>query len=34
VILGGPLKQYTREAAGQLHAVPDYLPVLLPGGPS
>jgi multicomponent K+:H+ antiporter subunit D len=34
VILGGPLTQYTREAAGQLHAVPDYLPVLLPGGPS
>jgi multicomponent K+:H+ antiporter subunit D len=34
VILGGPMTDYTREAARQLHGMSTYLPVLLPGGPS
>lgn len=34
VVLGGPMTEYTREAAHQLHSVPIHLPVLLPGGPS
>jgi len=34
VVLGGPITDYTREAASQLHGMSTYLPVLLPGGPS
>lgn len=34
VILGGPVTEYTRAAADQLHSVPAHLPELLPGGPS
>lgn len=32
VILGGPMTEYTREAAAQLHGMSTLLPVLLPGG--
>ena len=34
VVFGGPLTQYTEQAAQQLHQLPASLDILLPGGPS